>query len=127
LRQYQDQFNQLQVDIKIVTFDGLEMAQAYLKQTGLEWPLLVDSDRELYHAYGFGRASWWKLIRPSAIGRYLLNIGRGTLPGLPGKDLQQLGGDVLIDPTGKVRLIHSSQHPHDRPSPQDLLKIISAG
>lgn len=103
------------------------MAKAYVRQTGLTWPLLVDSERELYQAYGFGKASWWKLIRPSAIFRYLLNILRGTRPGKPGKDVQQLGGDVLIDPAGKVRLVHRSEHPHDRPSPESLLKIIAAG
>lgn len=112
------------MDVKVVTFDDLWRAQAYVRETDLKWPLLVDSQRQLYQAYQFQRVGWWKLIRPIAIFRYLLNILRGTFPGKPGRDVKQLGGDVLIDPQGVIQLIHASQHPHDRPKPQDLVRLI---
>lgn len=124
LRRFENDFQRLGVDVKIVTFDDNWMAEAYVKDTNLRWPLLLDTQQQLYRGYGFDRASWWKLIRPSAIFRYVLNIFRGTLPGKPGRDLRQLGGDVLIDPQGVVQLIHASRHPHDRPQPKELIQTI---
>ncbi len=39
-------------------------------------------------------------------------------------DVNQLGGDVLIDPTGIVRLHHVGSGPADRPSVSSLLELV---
>lgn len=127
MRQFQSELEQRSVDVKIVTFDDDFMGKAYVTQTRLSWPLLVDTDRSLYRAYGMGNASLWKLVRPSAIFRYLGNIFRGNLPGKKGSDIHQLGGDVLINPQNQVCLHHISQHPHDRPSVSVIMDIIRRG
>jgi alkyl hydroperoxide reductase subunit AhpC len=124
LRQHKPELDSLNVAVKIVTFDDNFLARAYVKETGLEWPLLLDAEQKLYRAYGFQRASWWKLLNPVSIIGYLKLIVTGTLPGRPGRDVRQLGGDVIIDPSGTVRLHHISTSPHDRPNVSDMLSLI---
>jgi len=42
----------LKVKVVIVTFENDFFARSYMEETGLNWPLLIDAGRELYHAYG---------------------------------------------------------------------------
>lgn len=100
------------------------MASAYVDETGLEWPLLLDEDRELYQAYGLLVGSWWALYNPISILKYLRLIGGGRKPGKPGRHWNQLGGNILIDPAGIVRWIHRSENPHDRPDLSELLTVV---
>lgn len=107
----------------VVSFDSKPFAQQYIQETHLRWPLILDPKLVLYHGYGMVRGSWWDIYNPLSIGRYISLMIRGKKPGKPGKDWRQLGGDVLIDPARLVRLHHVSEHPHDRPSVESIIKI----
>lgn len=124
MRQREAELDELNVSVKVVTFDADYMARVYVKQSELKWPLLLDSDQTLYTAYGMTRGSWWSIYGPVSIWNYLKLMARGRRPGKPGKDWRQLGGDVLIDPDGIVRLHHISAGPHDRPSVPSLLDAV---
>lgn len=124
LRRHESEFAGLNVSVFIVTFDSDFMAQAYASSSGLKWPLLMDKNRNLYRAYGFEKLDWWTHFNPVSIAKYLGLTFRGYLPGKPGVDWQQLGGDVLIDPQGVVRLIYRSHSPHDRPLVSTILSTI---
>lgn len=100
------------------------MALAYLKSTRCPWPLLLDTNRELYRAYGMTRGSWRAIYGLASVWKYLKLIFHGYLPGKPGSDWRQLGGDVLIDPRGIVKLHHVSHAPHDRPSANHLIEVV---
>ena len=126
MRQQKDRFEQLGVRVKVVTFDANYMALAYVQSTNMKWPLLVDEDRVLYAAYGMERASWWALMSPLQILKYVRVILRGTRLGKPGKDVRQMGGDVLIDPQGIVRLHHVSLNPNDRPPVESIFDLIES-
>ena len=52
---------------------------------------------------------------------------RGVQPGKPGEDWRQMGGDVLIDPSGIVRLHFVSSDPHDRPSLEEIFATVESG
>jgi len=124
LRQRASEFEELDVRVKVVTFDADYMARVYVQETNLSWPLLLDPDQELYAAYGMTQGSWWSIYKPVSIWNYLKLIARGQKPGKPGKDWRQLGGDILIDPQQIIRLHHVSTGPHDRPEVQSILNII---
>lgn len=126
LRQYQSTLNELGVLVKIISFDANALALAYIKEVNLPWPLLVDSERLLYQAYGMTHASWWDVYGLTSILKYLKLMFRGFFPGKPGEDWKQLGGDVLIDPSGIVRQIHISHSPHDRPDIETFLRAIQS-
>lgn len=127
LRQYEDEFAAREIAVAIVTFDAEFMARAYVDQTNLQWPLLIDADHATYEAYGMKRASWWTIYRPSSLWNYVKLIFRGRTVHKPGSDYRQLGGDVLIDPAGMVRLHYLSESPHDRPTPEEILAQVAAG
>ena len=124
LRQQDDRIKNLGLRVKVVTFDADFLALAYIESTKLEWPLLQDSDQKLYQAYGMLQGSWWSLYGIPSIWKYLKLIARGRTPGKPGRDWWQLGGDILIDPQGIVRVQHISSGPHDRPSVDSLLAVV---
>ena len=51
LQQAREELDRLEVQTLVVTFEGREAAREYLDETGLIWPLLVDTERRLYLAY----------------------------------------------------------------------------
>lgn len=126
LRQYEERFAALNTAVAIVTFDANFMATAYVKDNAISWPLLIDTDRNLYRAYQMERASWWSIYGPSSVANYIKLLFRGRRLRRPGRDTRQLGGDVLVDPQGIVRLHYVSESPHDRPPVADILKIIES-
>ena len=110
----------------MVTFEAGVLARAYVEDTDLRWPLLVDEDRGVYQAFDMLAASWWDVWGPRtwlAYGRLLL---RGERLARSEGDTSQRGGDVLIDPLGVVRLHHVGDGPADRPEVATIL-AISAG
>ncbi len=114
----------LGIKILVVTFEVGALAQVYQRETKLRWPLLVDETRSLYSAYGMDRGRWWHIYGPASCWTYfnLLLCGR-RLHRAKG-DVNQLGGDVLIDPNGVVRVHHVGSGPADRPSVSSLLKMV---
>lgn len=110
--------------MKVVGFDNDILGKNYVRQTGLPFPLLLDRERRLYRAYGMERGTWWQIYGPGTIAKYIALMMRGRMPGKPGEDWRQLGGDVLISPEGIIRMHHVSRNPHDRPSVAAILRIV---
>ena len=104
-----------------VTFEGAAAARAYEAETGLPWPLLVDTERRLYRAYGMGKARLRHLVGPATLRAYWREALLGRFPRLPRADTAQQGGNVLIDPAGRVRFHHVGRGPADRPPVPGLL------
>jgi hypothetical protein len=121
LQQADPDLRALDVRVVVVTFEPGALARAYLDETRLPWPVLIDADRALYRAYGMLRASAWDVWGPPTLWAYLKELLRGRLPRPTGGDVHQRGGDVLIDPGGVVRLRHAGRGPSDRPSVGALL------
>jgi hypothetical protein len=124
LRRHEDQVERLDLEIVVVTFEARERAEEYVRETGFRWPLLIDRRRVLYSAYGMGRGQWWAIWGPATWWAYIKLIGRGQRLKRPTGDIHQLGGDVLVDPAGRVALHHVGKGPADRPAVEDLFDRI---
>lgn len=124
MRQHQAWIETLKLHLSVISFEAEPIAAAYLRQTGWPWPLLLDPDRTLYRAYGMERGGWWQIYGPSSWHTYISLIMRGRSLHRPTGDTRQLGGDVLIDPDGIVRLHHVGATPADRPPVEHLLNIV---
>ena len=122
--QHREQFERLKLDVLLVTFDSQQLAKNYKTKFGFEWPVILDPDKQLYRQFGFERASTWTLIRPDVFLRYLWVMMTGFLPGKAGKDLHQLGGDILLNDNGDIAIHVASENPHDRPSPQQIIDAV---
>jgi len=71
------------------------------------------------------RGSFWAILGPKSWDVYLKLLFRGRRLRVPAGDIYQLGGDVLIDPRGIVRLHHVGRTPADRPSVESLLSFVN--
>ncbi len=124
MRRHEDEIEALGLRVLVVSFETPESAELYVRETGLPWPLLIDSSRRLYTAYGMGRGRWWAIWGPATWLAYLRLIARGRRPQPASGDVHQLAGDVLIDPSGTVILHHVGDGPANRPSISLLLDPV---
>ena len=112
------------VAVVVVTFEDLEHALNYRQDTGLDWPVVIDSKLELYDYFGMNRASFWDIWGISTWKAYLVELLKGNIPQRAHGDTHQRGGDVLIDPEGMVVLHHIGKGPADRPDIHDVLALV---
>jgi alkyl hydroperoxide reductase subunit AhpC len=121
LRDHKAVFSKRNLNFAVITFENEYSARMYVEETCLSWPLLIDENRETYRNYGMLSASFGDVWGPKTWWVYLKEILKGQkLKKSPG-DIFQRGGDVLIDPTGIVRLHHISTGPADRPTVEMIL------
>lgn len=97
----------------------------YLHESSWPFPIYCDPQRELYRALGLARTSWWRILSPGSIFRYLKLIFQGgrVRSMYPGEDPLQLGGDFLIRRDRGIIWSYRSQEPTDRPKLEDILMI----
>ena len=115
--------------VLVISFDAARRVRGYCRRHELPFTCLVDEARAVYRAYGFGRASWLRMLTPRTLAPYIRHAftTRGLPGGSPGQDKQQMGGDVVVDPNGRIALAHSSDDPADRPTVDALLAAIDRG
>ena len=86
--------------------------------------VLIDRDRTVYKAYGLERSrlrSW----HPRVVWVYIKRwFQRGDFYDSHGDDTSQLGGDFIVDQNSILHLVHPSHDPTDRPSVEELLKVL---
>jgi hypothetical protein len=120
---YQEELEELNVEVLIISFGTLPAVQAWLEETCSPFRVLLDPERLVYQTYGLERSlvrSWnlktiWRYAR-------LLSSGR-RWRGIQG-DSAQLGADLIVGSDGRVRLAHYSLDPTDRPSVENLLALL---
>lgn len=120
----QHKWNAFGVEVAVVTFEAGPLARAYVDEADLEWPLLVDTDRELYREFGMLEASAWDVWGPRTWLAYARQVVAGQRLRASDGDVHQRGGNVVIDAEGIVRLHHVGDGPADRPRIEDLLAVI---
>lgn len=108
----------------VICFSAPEHVAAYQRERLQPMTVLVDEERASYGAYGFGRGSVgavWGLRTWRAYAR-LLRAGRSFQR--PTEDTRQLGGDVVVDPHGRIAYLFRSEDPDDRPSVDELVEAV---
>ena len=126
MRLAEQELEELGVKVVVVTFEAGFIANAYIEDTDLQWPLLVDEDRSAYHAYDMLEASFWDVWGPKTLWAYTKALMGGQKLQDSDGDVSQRGGDVLIDPEGVVRLVHVGDGPADRPEVEAMLTRVRA-
>jgi hypothetical protein len=124
LRQHSAEIEALGLQVLVVTFEAANVAADYVRETGFPWVLLLDPTRALYTAYGMGRGRWWKIWGPATWWAYARLLAQGKRPQRSSADVNQLGGDVLINPAGDVVVLHVGSGPADRPAISALLAPV---
>jgi peroxiredoxin len=108
----------------VVTFEPPTELARFVEKEALPFPVLSDDSRRAYAAFGLqrGRASQvWSWPTAKA---YLKGMLHGRCPKMPQGDLNQLGGDVVLDARGQIVFTHRSQNPADRPRVEAILAAV---
>lgn len=103
------------------------------REAGLKWleerkfpfPLLLDQGRALYRQLGlrrylpesFNLPLFWKYAENQVVN------GDDRLA-VPGEDLTVMGGDFIVDSSGKLIFAHCSRHQYDRSKVEDILQCL---
>ncbi len=125
LHRGQDAFyRQYNLRIVIITFGNPEWVRLWLDETGVTFPILLDSHREVYDAYGLGR-SLWRVWQPSVLWYYVKKLLQGRTLKSGRGDPHQLGGDFVVDREGILQMAYYSDDPTDRPAFDALIETIS--
>ena len=120
-----DKFRALGSQVLVVSFVDPERLTQYLKAKPWPFRFFADPSRVAYREFGLGIARWSQILRPRVIVKYLSLILRGRMPHMAQEDVHQLGGDFVLDRTGRVIFEYRSSDPADRPSVADLLDAVS--
>jgi peroxiredoxin len=123
LRHFKDEFDRLDAQVLLISFGEAHWARAWQQETGAPFPLLLDSTRAVYRAYGL-ESSFVRVWSPKVMWHYTRRVLAGQkLQSIQG-DPHQLGGDFVMDAAGVIRLAHRSRDPVDRPAVETLLAAI---
>ncbi|MCP4903716.1 MAG: hypothetical protein GY910_01950 [bacterium] len=123
MREHEAELAARGISVAVVTFEAGVLARTYVEETKLEWPLLLDESRALYHGYGMLTASFWDIWGPKTWWVYAKALYRGEKLRESDGDISQRGGDVLINAEGRIVLHHVGDGPADRPAVDRLLEI----
>ncbi len=123
-----DRLEELGDDTKVVlaTFTDPANLVEYAQVNDLPFPILIDTDRTAYRAFGLGRGSIARIWGWKAGKRYFELLRDEGISGLrrPTEDTLQLGGDFVVGPDGSLVYGFWGEGPDDRPSVDDLVHAI---
>ncbi|MBN1665909.1 MAG: AhpC/TSA family protein [Anaerolineales bacterium] len=120
----QDEFTELNARVFIVSFGTLPAVQAWLKDTCVDFSVLLDRERSVYSAYGLER-SFWRSRNLKTLWLYARkHLAGQALHSSHGDDTSQLGGDFIVDKNGLMQYVYPSHDPTDRPPVDDLLLVL---
>lgn len=123
LRQSARSFEQLDTRVVIISFVDGYWAENWLRETESPFPVLLDIERRVYRAYGLSR-SWRRAWGPKILWHYARRLVAGERwRGIQG-DSTQLGGDMIVDRQGMIRLRYHSDDPTNRPDVTQLLDCV---
>jgi AhpC/TSA antioxidant enzyme len=117
------EFQGLGVGVVAVSMSRPDAITRYLAEQPLPFPALSDVDRKAYAAFGLGRTTIGRLIRPGIGWRYLKGVmAGGRIHRIPeGEDALQTGGDFLIGFDRRLQWAHTTPDPTGRPGVAQLL------
>ena len=113
-----------QATVLAVSFETRDRLFQLSRQVRVPFPLLSDTERDSYRAYGLTRGGLRQIAGPGTIWRYVKLITKGEWYHFSRSDLRQLGGDFVLDQNGIVRFEHRSRTAHDRPPIDQLLEAL---
>ena len=98
---------------------------AWLERTPTQYQLVSDVHKHIYKALNLKR-SFYKSWHSRAIHYYAEKVVNNAelLKPLEQDDLEQTGGDVIVDSSGCVLYSHHSEATVDRPEPGELVSVI---
>ena len=90
----------------------------------LPFPVLSDPKKDAYRAYGLAAGSLRHVLALGTVWSYLKLMARGKRYRFGSSDMKQMGGDFVLDRRGPVVFEFRGVSPHQRPTLEDLLRVL---
>lgn len=121
-----DEFAALGCSILVVSQAQSAVLTRYLERQSWHVAIVSDPDRIAYRAFGLERTGWSAFFRPKVLWGYFRGLfkGYGVKKPYEGEDLLQLGGDFVLDRSGRVVFAYPSADPTDRPAMSAIVEAI---
>lgn len=122
-------------EIVVVTFTNPRNLAGYRHRFAEPLTVTTDPTRAAYRAFGFGRGRWWRIWGIRAARRWAaLRRAGGASASRVGdvarsvrhEDTLQLGGDVVVDPAGRIAWSFHGAGPDDRPTVEAVIAAVRA-
>ena len=113
--------------VAVITFAPIEDLAAYHRHLDLSFPVLSDPDRELYRTFQLGRGSFRAVYGVGTLAMYARLLRRGRRYQRSTQDTRQLGGDFVIDASGRLAAAFRPPSPDTRPDIDELAAALHGG
>ena len=129
LEEHQEEFHRLGCKVVAVHYYKMENLEKWRNYTKCQHRTIADPQRLLYKLFGIGRVqpqnTIWNILPLQRYASLRISL-KDTVPlqeTEPG-DAFQVGGDVVVDSSGRVIYIFRSQKPPERPSVDDIITLL---
>jgi hypothetical protein len=124
LREHQQEFRARGANLAAIGLGDTNYARLFREETGITFPLLIDTERQAYRAVELKKANLLHLLRSdNAAARKRAKAGGFEQKKL-GDNPFQLGGSFVFAPGNVDKFIHVSQTFGDNAAMPDLLAAI---
>ena len=125
MREHEAEFQAKRAKLAAVGLGDARYAAMFREETGITFPLLIDEERQAYHAAGLKTANLFHLLRrDNARSRKRAQAG-GFRQHKLGQNPFRLGGSFVFAPGNVDRFVHVSQTFGDNAPIADLLSALS--
>ena len=120
-----DEIRALGGEVIVLSFGPPERLAWLMSHLGFACPAFSDPSLGIYRALGLGSASRARVFAPGVVWAYLKLLWRGrTLQPRRDADVYQLGGDMVVDASGRMAWLYRQDGPDDRPSAATVVEAF---
>lgn len=124
LRAHEGEFKAKGAALAAIGLGDRRYAQLFREETGIDFPLLIDEERQAYRAAGLKSASLLHLLRADNARARRQARASGFRQHEMGKNPFQLGGSFIFGPGNIDRFAHVSETFSDNADPSALLEAL---
>lgn len=109
MRDHEQEIHDAGASLVAIGLGGRSYARRFREDTGITFPLLIDSDREAYEAADLGQANLLHLLKPENFSARSEAKAQGHRQHRLGKDPFQLGASFVFAPGDRDLFAHVSR------------------
>lgn len=124
MRDHYQEFRDKGAEVVAIGMGWPEAAADFRDEYRIPFPILVDHTKDTYRALGFQRASLLEIYKLNVIFKGAIEVMTGNRLRQAKQDWHMLGGAVVVERGGDVKLVHRSKDPADMLPVEDLLDAV---
>ena len=125
MREHESKFKQAGATLAAIGLGDLNYARLFREETGITFPLLVDTKRTAYRAAQLKSANLFHLLRHENAEARTRAKRAGHRQHRLGKNPFQLGASFLFAPGNRDLYVHLSRTFGDNADPETLLAVLA--